>query len=214
MARLRDLLFFARSRSPRSLAVAVLHRLRPWAWSRQVLTVYRAERESSAERAPPFRVIRAGSRWDSLDDFARYTGSDWRLSRAGIVAQARRRLAQGEHSFTVIEEGVLAHYHWLQLGEREITFPEIGATYPVPPGSAISYGAYTEPRLRGRGLHSLSARETVNTAFALGAKEIYSGVLETNIPSRRAIEGAGYRPVMRIVCVRRLGRRRVWFEPA
>ena len=97
MARLRDLLFFARNRSPRSQAVAVLHRLRRWAWSRQVLTVYRAEREASAERAPPFRVIRTGSRWDALDDFARYTGSDWRLSRAGIVAEARRRLAQGEH---------------------------------------------------------------------------------------------------------------------
>lgn len=214
MARTRDLLVFARNRSPRSLAVAVLRRLRRWAWSREVMTVYRANREPSGERPPPFRVVRTGSRWDAVEDFARYTGSDWRLSRAAIVAEADRRLARGEHSFTVIEEGVLAHYHWLQVGEGEITFPEIGATYAVPPGSAISYGAYTEPRLRGRGLHSLSERETVYAALALGAKEIFSGALETNIPSRRALEGAGYRPVTRIVCVRRLGRRRTWFEPA
>ncbi|HEV8536563.1 MAG TPA: GNAT family protein [Candidatus Limnocylindria bacterium] len=178
------------------------------------MTVYRADRELSAESPEPLRAVRTGSRWDALADFSRYTGSDWHLSRAAIVAEARRRLAQGEHSFTVVEEGVLAHYHWLQLGQREITFPEIGASYAVPPGSAISYGAYTEPRLRGRGLHQLSARETVRTAFALGAERIFSGVLETNTPSRRAIEGAGYRPVARLVCVRRFGRRRVWNEPA
>jgi RimJ/RimL family protein N-acetyltransferase len=210
MARLRDLLFFVRSRSPRSLAVAALRRLRRWAWSRQVMTVYRADREASAQRPPPLRVDRTSNRWDALEDFARYTGSDWRLSRAAIVAEASRRLAEGQHSFTVVAEGVLAHYHWLQLGGHEITFPEIGASYPVPPGSAISYGAYTEPRFRGRGLHRLSAHETVEMAFTLGAGQIYSAVFETNIPSRRAIEAAGYRPVARLVCVRRLGRRRVW----
>ena len=108
-----------------------------------------------------------------------------------------------------VEEGVLAHYHWLQLGRTEIIFPEFGVSYRVPQGSAISYGAYTEPRLRGRGLHHLSARETVHTAFALGAEQIFSGVIETNLASRRAIEGAGYRPVSRILCVRHLGRRRI-----
>jgi RimJ/RimL family protein N-acetyltransferase len=209
MPRLRDLLFFVRSRSPRSLAVAALRRFRRWVWSRQVMTVYRADRLSSATR-PPLLVHGTSSHWDTLEDFGRYTGSDWRLSREAIVAEARRRLAEGQHSFTVIAEGVLAHYHWLQLGEQEISFPEIGASYPVPAGSAISYGAYTEPRFRGRGLHRLSARETVDMAFTLGAGQIYSAVLETNIPSRRSIEGAGYRPVARLVCIRRLGRRHVW----
>jgi RimJ/RimL family protein N-acetyltransferase len=209
LARSRDLIPFVRSRSPLSLALAALRRIRSWAWSRDVMTVYRLDRERFGETPQPFRVARTGSHWDSVEDFALYTGSDWRLSRAAIVAEARRRLADGEHSFTVVEEGILAHYHWLQLGRPEITFPEVGARYAVPPQSAISYGAYTEPRLRGRGLHRLSARETVHTAFALGAGQIFSGVIETNRASRRAVEGAGYRPVARIVCVRRLGRRRV-----
>jgi RimJ/RimL family protein N-acetyltransferase len=85
-------------------------------------------------------------------------------------------------------------------------------SYAVPQGSAVGYDAYTEPRLRGRGHHRLSTREIVHTAFALGAEQIFSGVIETNVASRRAIEGAGYRPVTHIICVRRLGRRRVRFE--
>jgi len=209
IARLRNLLLFAWRRSPRSLADAAVRRLRRWAWSREVMIVYRADAQSSSEDLVPFRVVRPGSHWDALEDFALYTGSDWRLSRAAILAEAGRRLADGEHSFTVVEEGVLAHYHWLQLGRTEIIFPEFGVSYRVPHGSAISYGAYTEPRLRGRGLHQLSARETVHTAFALGAEQIFSGVIETNLASRRAIEGAGYRPVSRILCVRHLGRRRI-----
>lgn len=212
MARLRNLLLFVLRRPPGWVAVTAVRRLRQWAWSREVLIVYRANAEPSLKGPVPFRVVRPGSRWDALEDFSLYTGSDWRLSGAAIVAEAGRRLAHGEHSFTVVDEGVLAHYHWLQLGRTEITFPEFGVSYAVPRGSAISYGAYTEPRLRGRGLHRLSARETVHTAFALGAEQIFSGVIETNVASRRAIEGAGYRPVTRIVCVRRLGRRRVRFE--
>jgi RimJ/RimL family protein N-acetyltransferase len=178
------------------------------------MVVFRATSRPSDDQGSPFRAVRSGAaRWDSLEDFALYTGSDWRVSREALVAEARRRLSQGEHAFTVAEDGVLAHYHWLQLDRQTIFFPEIDASYTVPPGSAISYGAYTEPRLRGRGLHRLSARECVQTAFALGAKQIFSGVLETNVPSRRAVEGAGYRPVARLVCVRRLGRRRVRLEP-
>jgi hypothetical protein len=124
MARLQDLLFFARSRGPSSLAMAALRRLRQWAWSREVMTVYRMDREPSGQ-GPPFRMVGPGRRWDALEDFTLYTGSEWRLSRAAIVAEAGRRITHGEHSFTVVEEGVLAHYQWLQLGRSEITFQRL-----------------------------------------------------------------------------------------
>jgi len=192
---------------------AALRRARRWVWSREVMIVFRATSEQSADRLTAFRTVRPGVHWDALEDFRLYTGSEWQLSRARMLGEAAQRLAEGEHCLTVVDQGILAHYHWLQLGRQEITFPEIGATYPLPPGSAVSYRAYTEPALRGRGLHRLSSRECVNTAFALGAKQIFSGVLEANVPSRRAVEGAGYRPVARFICVRRLGLRRVRLEP-
>src|SRR5581483_3055343 len=123
------------------------------------------------------------------------------------------RRDRGDHSFTVVEDGVLVHYGWIQSDAPAIEFPEIGAAMALPPRSGVIYDVYTEPRARGRGLQRRGARRRVRLAFALGAAQVFTGVVESNVPSRRATEGAGYRAVARLVTVHRLARRRTWEEP-
>ena len=55
----------------------------------------------------PFRVVRPGSHWDALEDFALYTGSDWRLSRAAILASARQLFI--DEGYEINLEEVAAH---------------------------------------------------------------------------------------------------------
>jgi SAM-dependent methyltransferase len=95
------------------------------------------------------------------------------------------------------------------------------------PDQPRRHGAREQPVLRRHELGSVEglgiraaepvpvrpARYRVRLAAALGAEQIFSSVVDSNHPSRRAKESAGYREVARFVEVRRLGRRRRWSEP-
>jgi len=175
--------------------------------------LYCLEQDGVVGGEPPASSGVPAFRFDAGEDFLSYTGSDRWVSREMMVHEVARRLATGEHCVTLIEEGILVHWGWIQLGLKEIHMREVDFVYPLPPGSATTYGVYTEPPFRGRGLHRRGAAVRACWAFELGAERIFTHVFEGNVPSRRAKEAAGYRPVARIVCVRRLGRRRSRAEP-
>jgi len=149
------------------------------------------DRVSVRPPSSPLTGLRRSARFarGSTGMLSKISGSTPDPSGSYPSANARRSgsaARRGEHCLTVVDQWHPRSLPLASLGRQEITFPEIGSDLSAATGSAVSYRAYTEPALRGRGLHRLSSRECVNTAFALGAKQIFSGVLETNVPSRRA----------------------------
>jgi CelD/BcsL family acetyltransferase involved in cellulose biosynthesis/predicted acetyltransferase len=180
-----------------------------WLWSTDAYIVYALD-PAAASRPPDglrFRV-------DALDDFECFHGADRWMSRERLLANARARLAAGEHCWTVVEDGVLVHYAWLQLGRDSVHVTEVDAVFRSAAPMAVLYDAHTDQRARGRGLHRMSLRHRIDAARAAGATRVISGALETNIASRRNLESVGFAVEQRLVRRRVLGLRRpVVLEP-
>ncbi len=194
------------------LVSAALRGARGWLWSRDMVTIHRCDCTAGFADKPGEKPPSA-FREDTIEDFLHYTGSIWHASRQAMMTEARRRLGRGEHCVTALVDGVLAYYAWVQVEPPTIEVPEVGFSYRLPPQSAVAYDSYTEPRLRGHGLHRWGDRYRVRWAARLGARQIFSAVADSNVPSKRAKEAAGYRPFTHVVRVRRLGRSRTWEEP-
>jgi len=207
----RALLARARGRPPLALAAAALRAGRRWAWSRDVMRLYRIDRSQWTEDP-------TASRWtdiqkNRLEAFLRYSGSSRWQSRQGLMIEATRRLEEGEHCYTIVRDGVLLHYAWLQLNPEAMTLSEIGAAQRLPPNSGVLYDAYTEPTARGRGLHGLSLRERVRDAFAMGSDRVFIASQESNRASLSGIEASGFRLERRLIRLRILGLTRRWEAP-
>ena len=191
---------------------SALRLARRWLWSREAMHVNTLERATwDMSRTPP---PDPACRWDRLEDFDRYTGSIPHYSRARLKAEAAQRLAEGEHCDTWVEDGVRVHYGWMQLGAATMHMTEIGFTVPVPPNTALIYDVYTEPGHRRRGFHQRAVGERIRVAFELGVDRLMGAVLVVNTPSQTSTEKGGYRPVARVVRVRRFGFTWAWAEPA
>jgi CelD/BcsL family acetyltransferase involved in cellulose biosynthesis len=207
----RALVARARGRSPLALAAAGLRAVRRWAWSRDVMRLYRIDRSQWID--DPAASRRVEIQKNRLEAFLRYSGSSRWHSRQHVIGQATRRLEGGEHCYTIVQDGVLAHSAWLQLGAEAITLSEIGAAHRLPPNSGVLYDAYTEPAARGRGLHGLSLRQRVRDAFAMGADRVFIASQESNRASLSGIEASGFRLDRRLIRVRILGLTRRWAAP-
>ncbi len=131
---------------------------------------------------------------DRFEDLVCYTPAEgWQPTTDAFLQSATERLDNGEHCYTRVEDGVLAHYGWLIERQERTFMDEVHQAWALPPGAAVVYGFYTHPRFRGRGLYASSLGRMLRDAAAVpGVGEVYICVRADNAPSRRVIEKLGF----------------------
>jgi len=165
-----------------------LGRLGQWVAHTQESRVYRIDAGSVT---PP--AADALMRVDEPADLLAFTPRETWQSCAAFLADGIERLSLGEHLYSRVEDGLLVHYGWLADRQASSFFPEIGASYEYPAGSAVLYDFYTDPSARGRGYYQRSLRQMIADAAARpGVEHIYISVRAENAPSRHVIEKAGF----------------------
>jgi GNAT superfamily N-acetyltransferase len=174
-----------------------------WWNSTTCVLLYRLDRGDPIPPLPVGGTITMNE--DALEDFLYYTGSNRYVSRQRMIAEAARRLDGGAHCYTTVEHGVLTHYRWFAPQISALYIEEVAFRYPLPPQSGVAYDAYTEPSARGRGLQKVGLRRELEAAFADGIEHAFNYCLESNGPSVKNIEGAGYRRILRIRRLTRMG---------
>ncbi len=103
------------------------------------------------------------------------------------------RLEEGQHCYTRVEDGVLAHYGWLIDRQERSYMVEVGQVLLLPPDSAVLYNFYTRQSARGRGYYQAALRQMVGDAARIpGTKQIWISVLADNGASRHTIEKVGF----------------------
>src|SRR5262249_27793723 len=117
----------------------------------------------------------------------------WQPRLTAFLRQAEERLANGDHCYTRVEDGLLVHYGWL-VDRKERTFmDEVRQWWTLPPGSAVVYDFFTHPRFRGRGLDASSLARMIGPAADFpGPAAIYVAARPDNGPPRRVIEKLGF----------------------
>jgi CelD/BcsL family acetyltransferase involved in cellulose biosynthesis len=216
--RLRALVARVRARSLLALGKAVAVRLHRWAWSSDVIIVYQLDVDAWREHHP----ITDDPRFhrDAVEDLLCGDDSPSDRSRQKLVTEAVERLAAGEHCYTAVVDGRLAHVGWLKLDATDIfvrdavTSADFGAKWPMPPGSAVTYDVWTAPFARGRGFHQRNVDHTISDALSAGATAVFAAIRSGNAVSRHNAIAAGYREAGRLFTTTRLGRRRRHVVPA
>jgi CelD/BcsL family acetyltransferase involved in cellulose biosynthesis/RimJ/RimL family protein N-acetyltransferase len=192
---------------PRSLAT----RLKRAVWNDVELRVYRYP--GGAPVTHPESVPMARDRFEDLACYA--PAERWQPTTDAFLRSAAERLEDGEHCYTRVEDGVLAHCGWL-VDRQETTFmDEVHQPWTLPPGAAVAYGFYTHPRFRGRGMYASSLGRILRDAAAIpGLGDVYICVRADNAPSRRVIEKLGFVYDQSFHERRRLRRVRRWSSAA
>ena len=174
---------------PATLPLQVARRLKRAVWDDVELRIYRFPSGASMTHPGTVPVAR-----DRFADLACYAPAErWQPTVDAFLQSATERLENGEHCYTHVEDGVLAHYGWLSDRQESTFMDEVHQSWTLPPGAAVAYGFYTHPRFRGRGIYAASLGRMISDAKAIpGLGEIYICVRADNKPSRRVIEKLGF----------------------
>lgn len=174
-----------------------------WLWSDRYLVIYRSDRAESEKMAAPSTRIRP----NSLEDLETFDQTETWLSRDQFLADAEKRMADGEVVFTATENGKLIYYTWMVPEQEDNYFPFVDQPYRFPPGSVVSYNSYTHPDARGRGLHTAGMRAMIKWALAQPhINYVYGAVDIDNTASRHCSQKIGRRPYEVLYRKRRFGR--------
>ena len=174
---------------PAHLPVKIAKRVKRTLWDDVELRLYRFPRSAPAAPDGGSSIAR-----DRFADLACYSPAErWQPTTAAFLQTAMERLENGEHCYTYVEDGVLAHYGWLVEHQERTYMEEVRQSWRLPPGSVVLYGFYTHPRFRGRGLYAAALHRMIRDASAIpDLSHIYIGVRADNGPSRRVIEKVGF----------------------
>ena len=129
-----------------------------------------------------------------LEDLLKYEPTAARaLTASAFHRLSFDRLSEGNHVYTRVEAGRLAHYGWLFEGLEKYFIPEVKQYYTLPPGSAVLFDFFTHPQARGKGFYQASMRQMLrDAARAPNLRRVYISVSADNIAARRAIEKIGF----------------------
>jgi CelD/BcsL family acetyltransferase involved in cellulose biosynthesis/ribosomal protein S18 acetylase RimI-like enzyme len=144
-----------------------------------------------------------------IDDLLRWRGDSPHIASmlthcARTYSRAR---AAGRTFHTMVVNGRLAGWGYSYLPSAPAQLTETpGATLDFEPGAASLYDFQVLPEFRGRRLYQALLTRILQGRFAEGATRAYITVLESNAPSRTAIERVGFR-LQRRNLYRKFGRR-------
>lgn len=160
-----------------------------WFRSERYLLLYAIDK-ASAQRIP----VEDDLNCNRIEDLELFEQTERWLTRDEFVAEAKRRIAQGEKLYTAVALGRLVHYGWMIPEQREAWFPFVQQRYRFPAGSAVLYNAYTHPAARGTGLHQRSMRRRIFDAASQPATlHVYTAIESGNRASRTVAARVGFR---------------------
>ncbi len=125
-------------------------------------------------------------------DLLQYTSTKHWHTRQQLLSKASIQFKRDEILYSITREGKLAHYGWVTKGGRSHTFTDVDMTFESPKGSMVLYDFYTNPEFRRQGLYQRNLKQMINDCFHNGVNEIYIGTSSNNLPSKKAIENAGF----------------------
>jgi hypothetical protein len=129
---------------------------------------------------------------DSLDDLRRFVPTESWHSRRQFIESAEKRLRQGGHSYTRVEDGILVSYGWMAQRQSRTYLSEARQWYELPPNTAVLYDFYTHPAYRARGFYASSLLQGLHDAAAVpGTEVIFACVLADNAAPRWWVEKFG-----------------------
>ena len=71
---------------------------------------------------------------DRFEDLACYAPAErWQPTTDAFLQSATERLENGEHCYTHVEDGVLAHYGWLVDRQERTFMAEVHQAWTLPP---------------------------------------------------------------------------------
>lgn len=131
---------------------------------------------------------------NSTDHLFKYTESpDLPQNREHYIAEALERLESGQRMYTVEQNGMLAHFSWINVFPSKLN-SGLGSVVGLPEGSLIFHNAYTYPWARGQGLQRRGHLRRLSDVLDIdGAQHVFIAVYASNGRSRRNIERTGFK---------------------
>jgi CelD/BcsL family acetyltransferase involved in cellulose biosynthesis/ribosomal protein S18 acetylase RimI-like enzyme len=174
------------------------------------------------ERLRPVAPVLAGDERcefheNAVEDLLLWSGSS--PNTASLLTHCARTYsrarATGRTFHTIVVNGRLAGWGYSYMPSEPAQLTETpGATLDFEPGSVSLYDFHVLPEFRGRKLYQALLTEILHRRFAAGAARAYITVLESNVPSKAAIERVGFERVRRNVYRRILTRESLTSSPA
>ncbi len=128
--------------------------------------------------------------------------------RQRFLSDCERRLGEGHHIYTRMEDGLLAQFGWLAPEQSEGGFPEVGQTIAYPANTAVIYDLSLSKGVA-------SARDCLLAMLADAAPQserVAIAVPADDVDLRLIVEGAGFKPAIGLFSETRFGKTRQWRE--
>lgn len=154
-----------REQGPRATASKVRAAL----GKRRVVVIYRLQREQVLRRATTAPGVTVKSLTES--DIPAYLGMRVPYTEEMVAA----RLRAGDSCIAAWLEGLMVGARWVTTAGADIGPLEI--SFPVWPGIAYAYDAFTAPAQRGRGIGAMLTAALFESASSAGAIHVINAVL-------------------------------------
>lgn len=161
-----------------------------WFYSDKYLLIYTIDSEHLRKhREAPTLVVNR----NHFPDLEKFQQNESWLSRSTFLAEARSRIDQGMWCYTIVIDGVLAHYCWVVPNQAFSWLTLVEQQFDYPPNSAIMFNAYTHPHFRGRGLYYQSLLQKMDDAAGLlNASHMFTAVERSTYPTKKNLKKAGF----------------------
>lgn len=144
------------------------------AMGRRSVVVYELQRERVFDHAALVRGVAVKPLTEADVPAYLEMGLQPPYSEEAIAARFRA----GDSCFVAWLEERIVGARWVTTARADVGPLEI--SFPILPGVAYAYDAFTVPEQRGRGIGALVTAELFERACAAGAKRIVNGVLPSN----------------------------------
>ncbi len=131
---------------------------------------------------------------DCLEDLLKYEPTDARhLTASAFHRLAIERLSEGNHVYTQVEAGKLAHCGWLIEKQEKTFISEINQYLTLPPDSALLFDFFTHPQAKEKDFLQSSVCQMLHDANRIpNLREVYVSVSAEEDASRNAVETIGF----------------------
>jgi len=190
MSSLRKALGYLGRGEFRTFFSALAKRIPSWLYRRRAAQIYVLRAADMEAAAGPARPLPEGYTFGEVqtpEDVARG-------ERIGLrPAEYQRRIDHGERHIAVLFEGRPVSSLWMHFGPCYILGLDL--LIEADASDAYSYGAFTDPNHRRKGLYGSMKREQIRLCREAGAVRLF-GIIETgNLAPQRTHEKLGYQVV-------------------
>lgn len=131
---------------------------------------------------------------DCLEDLLKYEPTASRhLTASAFHSLSIDRLSEGNHVYTRVEAGKLAHCGWLAERAEKTFVSEANQSFSLPPDSAVLFDFFASPQAVEKGFYEASIRQMLHDAArSPNLREVYIFVSADDDSLRRATEKIGF----------------------